>query len=98
MTTTAQYSGQIRLAARVVGRKMGVDFGGSSKELRVLVRVVAGTFAVLIKLLVDKGLLTDAEIAAALTASAGDPYTDEPVDPPTDLPPPPVQPDPPVVP
>lgn len=66
---------------------MGVSFAGSDKKTRVLIRVVLGVFATLIKLLVDKGVLTDAEVQAALSTSAGDAYTDEPLEPTDPVPP-----------
>jgi hypothetical protein len=58
---------------------MGVSFAGTDKQTRVIVRVTLGMFATLIKLLVDKGLLTDAEVQTALTGAAVVGYTDEPV-------------------
>lgn len=79
MTTVAQYQDALRQSAAAVSRKMGANFSGTDKQTRVIVRVTLGVFATLIKLLVDKGLITDAEIQAALTAAATTGYTDEPL-------------------
>jgi hypothetical protein len=79
MTAISVYADALKQSAAVVARKMGVNFAGASKETRVIVRVTLGVFATLIKLLVDKGVFTDAEVQAAFDATAGSAYTDEPV-------------------
>jgi hypothetical protein len=84
MTAIAVYANALRQSAATVARKMGVNFVGASKETRVIVRVTLGMFATLIKLLVDKGVLTDADVADALGVTAADTYTDEPDPPPSE--------------
>jgi hypothetical protein len=79
MATVKVYADMLRASADVVARKMGVSFPMASKETRVLIRVIIGVFAELIKVLVDKGLITDQEIAARLSASPAEEYVPEPV-------------------
>lgn len=79
MATIAQYQAALKQSAAAVARKMGVNFTGTDKQTRVIVRVTLGVFATLIKLMVDKGLFTDAEIQAAFDTASGTDYTDEPV-------------------
>lgn len=81
MTTIPTYTNWLKQATAAVADKMGVGFSGSDKGTRVLVRVVLGLFATLIKLLVDKGVLTDAEVQTALADAAGTAYTHEPIEP-----------------
>jgi hypothetical protein len=60
----------------------GADPEQSSKELRVLLRTIQVELAIIVKLLVDKGLVTDPELIAAFDAAAADTYPDEPNQPP----------------
>jgi hypothetical protein len=78
MATLAQYNNALKQSSAAVARKMGVHFAGADMQTRVMVRVILGMFATLIKLLVDKGVLTDAEIQTAFDAAAGTAYTPEP--------------------
>lgn len=79
MATVAQYTNALKQSSAVVARKMGVNFAGTDKQTRVMVRVILGMFATLIELLVEKGVFTDAEIQAKLNISANLAYTDEPL-------------------
>jgi hypothetical protein len=89
MAEVREYAAMLRQSADTVAHKMGVYFPGSSKETRVLIRVIVGVFAELIKVLVDKGLVTDEEIATRLSASPAEEYVEEPVVPDAVTPPPP---------
>jgi hypothetical protein len=86
ITTVQQYTNALKQSSAAVARKMGVHFAGSDMPTRVMIRVILGLFATLIKLLVDKGVITDAEVQAALTAATGDVYTEEPAEPPDRVP------------
>jgi hypothetical protein len=81
MTDLRTYSGWITAASAAVARKMGINVAGSSKEARVQARITIGLIAGLVKLLVDKGVLTDAEVQALLGGYGGDTYAPEPAEP-----------------
>lgn len=81
MATVKAYADLLRNSTRAVARKMGVRLDMSSKEVRVLMRVVLGVIAELIKVLVDKGVITDQELANRLQVSPTEEYDPEPVDP-----------------
>lgn len=82
MATVQQYSVQLLGAARRVALKMGLEPTLAGKETRIMLRVLVGINAALIKTLVDKGVITDADLFAAIASTVGSPYPDEPVDPP----------------
>jgi hypothetical protein len=82
MTDVRVYADWLRQVNAAVADQMGVNFAGSDKQLRVVARVMIGDFATLLKLLVDKGVLTDQEIQGVLAAAAADTYADEPLTPP----------------
>ena len=85
MATVRQYMGQMRAAERTIGRKMGVDLASTSKELRVAMLAVTAMIAVLMRALFVAGVITDAQLQAALDAAAADLYDDEPLEPPADV-------------
>lgn len=72
---------RLRTFQRVVGLKLGVELRGEPKGMRVLAGSSSASLAVLLKLLVDKGLITDAELADAYSLTESDSYDDEPADP-----------------
>ena len=80
MTTVRQYVQALRPVARNVGRAMGEDVGIQDRSLRITLNLVMGMVCVLIKLLVDKGLITDADITVAFTTFNNSPasYPDVP--------------------
>lgn len=82
MATVKQYVQQVRDAQRAIARKFGCDVYATDKQTRVAILSVLCLLAVLIKTLVDKGLITDAELKATLDAAAADAYPDEPTEPP----------------
>lgn len=80
MTTLKQYATMINQAALVVARKMGLEVAALDKTDRIQARVTTGLIAGLVKLLVDKGLVTDLEVQALLQSYGGDTYVSEPVE------------------
>lgn len=82
MTTLKVYSGWLSQAAAAAARKMGFVVALADKESRVQARVTIGLIAGLVKLLVDKGVITDLEVQTLLAAYGGDSYTPEPNEPP----------------
>jgi hypothetical protein len=82
MATVPEYAAMLRQAGRAVGAKMGVQLSAIGVETRVALRVVIGIIAALVKLLVDKGVITDEEIQTALGSSVAQEYPAEPVVPP----------------
>lgn len=79
MATVKAYVVAMRTAQKAVGVKLGSSL--DDKRSQVLVTSVLAILGVLVKLLVDKGVLTDAELQAALNAAQNDAYADEPDDP-----------------
>lgn len=70
MATVKQYSRNLWTVQKTIMRKLGLDvlWGGPEDKIRAMSGdVMLGT---LIKLLTDKGVLTDAELNAAYTAVA----------------------------
>ena len=76
MATVKQYVVNMRNAQQTVAMKLGSSL--ADKRSQVLVTSVLAIQAVLIKLLVDKGVVTDAELATALNTALNDTYPDEP--------------------
>jgi hypothetical protein len=83
VTTVKQYAQQLRSVAVAVSARMGENVAFEDRSERIRLNLILGMVCVLIKLLVDQGVLTDAQIQAAFTVFLGDPsgYPDVP-DPP----------------
>lgn len=81
MATVKAYVTALSNRQQVIAMKYGADITRTSKTTRVAVRSVLVLLAVVIKTLVDKGVITDAELTATLDAARDDAYDDEPVDP-----------------
>jgi len=79
-----QYVQGIRPVARKVGQAMGADVGIQAEEQRITLNLIMGMVCVLIKLLVDTGLITDAQITTAFGTFLNTPadYPDVPPQPP----------------
>lgn len=73
MTTVKQYAQQLRAVAVRVGQGLGENLATEEKTERIKLNLVLGMVCVLIKLLVDTGNLTDAQVQAAFTAFLSDP-------------------------
>lgn len=79
MATVKQYVTQMFDRQTVIARKMGVDITKATKVQRVLNLSQTVLVAVVVKTLVDKGVITDAELNATLNAARDDAYNDEPI-------------------
>lgn len=84
MATVKQYIAALQDRQIVIARKFGVDVTRSDMQARVLNLALLCLLAVLIKALVDKGVITDAELTATLNAARDDAYPREPAEPPSD--------------
>jgi type II secretory pathway component PulM len=71
------YVNQLRNRQEKLARKLGAYLPGMPVEHRVVLACINATIAVLVKLLVDKGVITNAELAAALDAATPDLVTAE---------------------
>jgi hypothetical protein len=88
MATVPQYVSALRARQRVVAQKYGIWLPSSSFEIRTIFGIVNATIAVILKLLVDKGVVTDQEITDAFDTAMGETFGQEPtVPPPTPEPP-----------
>lgn len=84
MAALRQYANRLWRVERALGAALGADPATASKEVRVLVKSLLMILAVVIKVTVDKGLVTDAEWENAFSFAEGDPdNTDEPIEPPS---------------
>ncbi len=81
MATVGQYVTQMGNAQIRIARKMGMDLASGGLQDRVPVLVCDVMIGVVLKALVDKGLVTDAELSAALAAVAADNYDQQPDNP-----------------
>lgn len=82
MATVKQYIQALRDRQIVIARKFGTDVTRIDMQARVLNLALLALLAVLIKTLVDKGLITDAELTATLNAARDDGYDRESGEPP----------------
>lgn len=69
MTAIGVYVATIRAKQEFLGMNIGASVPGMAPELRVILTLSNVPWAALVKLLVDKGLITDAEILAAVNAA-----------------------------
>jgi hypothetical protein len=81
MATVPQYIAQMRQRQDVIASKYGCDISRADKQVRVLNLSILALIAVVVKTLVDKGVITDAELLATMNAARDDTYPDEPVEP-----------------
>lgn len=80
MATVPQYLSALRQRQMVISRRLGAALGLADKQSRVLNKSLLILLAVLIKTLVDKGVVTDAELAATLDAARDAAYAEEPTE------------------
>lgn len=85
MATVKQYVTQAWEIQKAIALKMGVDVRGEPKGVRVMLQSTLVIICVLVKLLVDKGVFTNAEVTAAFDFVRDDDYPDEPLYPPVIL-------------
>lgn len=81
MTTVKGYALSMRPALVAVSRKLGVDLSMEGQQPRVLLGAVVLLISGLVKILVDKGVLTDQELQVYLNGLAADTYLPEPGNP-----------------
>lgn len=82
MATVKAYTQTLLDRQQVIARKLGTNIGGiGDVQTRVVNRALLILVAVLVKTLVDKGVITDAELSATLDMARDDAYITEPVNP-----------------
>ena len=81
MPTVKQYVTALSNRQQVIATKYGADITRTSKANRAAIKSLLVLLAIVIKTLVDKGVVTDAELNATLDAARDDAYDDEPVEP-----------------
>lgn len=84
MATIPQYVTALRDRQRIIATKFGSDPARADKQSRALGLAMLVIIACVIKALVDKGLLTDADILSTLNTARDAAYGDEPIVPPDD--------------
>lgn len=82
MATVKQYVTVLQQREFVIARKLGSDVRRADKGDRVLNTAILILLSVLIKTLVDKGVITDGELSATLDGARDDIWDDVPRDPP----------------
>lgn len=75
MATLVQYLKILRDTTHDVAMRFGVDLAYEDKALRAATMGVLATQAILIKRLVDNGVITDAELLAAVNAVRNSDWT-----------------------
>ena len=78
MASLFQYVDQMRDRQMVISRKLGSDIGRTQKQDRVMNLALLILIAVVVKVLVDKGVITDAELLGELNRARDAAYDDEP--------------------
>jgi hypothetical protein len=80
MATLQQYVTQMRDRQLVIARKLGCNVTRIRKPERVLNLASLVILAAVVKALTDKGVMSDAELLAALNSARDDDWDDEPGD------------------
>jgi len=78
VTTVRAYTAAMRAAENQIADQAGVHLPYETLPLRVVQTGGLAMLAVLVKLLADKGIVTDAELSAALTAAIAEAWPQEP--------------------
>jgi hypothetical protein len=83
MTTISQYVKVMRDAQADAARRLGMDLATTDKAFRIAALSALAVQAVVVKALVDKGVITDTELLTALNAMRASGYrpAEEPVNP-----------------
>ena len=84
MTALKAYITNLRSVGVAVSRALGEDISREQRDERIKLNLILAMNAVLIKLLVDKGLITDTDVQTAYGGFLADPtqYPDIPEPPP----------------
>jgi hypothetical protein len=80
VATIVSYVNALRARQDVIARKFGSDIARADKVTRVLNMSLIVLLAVIVKTLVDKGLVTDAELLGTLNEARDDEWPDEPAE------------------
>lgn len=80
MATVKQYVAALEQRQEVIAVKFGSDMTRAAKPLRVLNKSLLVLLAVLVKTLVDKGVITDQDLNTTLNSARDDAYDDEPME------------------
>ena len=83
MATVGQYVNQLLTQQRALAKRLGADLGRADKQTRVLNMANLVLAAIIIKVLVDKGVISNADLQAGLAtaqAEIWDDLTTEPDD------------------
>lgn len=81
MATVRDYMDTMRQRQMIIARKLGVDLAGMDPQTRVLNLSLLALLAVLIKTLIDAGVITGAQLNAVLDTARDDSWWSEPVNP-----------------
>lgn len=79
MTSIPQYVTVIRDRQRIIARKLGCDPMRADKQTRAINLASIIIAACVLKAIVDKGLISDAEVLAVFNAARDAIYDDEPM-------------------
>jgi hypothetical protein len=79
MSTVHGYLGTMQTLEQRVGLTMGCDITQLPKDIRVGDIATTAMVAVICKALTDNGILTDAQLQAAVDAAAAEPWTNQPL-------------------
>lgn len=74
MTTIPQYVKIMRDTQWDIAKRLGADISATDQQTRIALLSNLSVQAVLIKLLVDKGIVTDAELLTAVNALRSSPW------------------------
>jgi hypothetical protein len=81
VATLKAYVTQLHARQKVIARKLGADIAYVDKTSRVLNLSLLTLLAVVVKTLVDKGVIADAELLATLDTARDDAYDNQPIQP-----------------
>lgn len=81
MATVGQYVTQLWTQQRALAKRLGTDLGRADKPTRVLNTANLILAAIIIKVLVDKGVITNQDLAAGLATAQAEVWDDLPTEP-----------------
>lgn len=84
MTTARQYVNIIRDRQDQISVRLGADIRQTNKEIRVMNTSAMAMLAVLVKTVVDKGLITDADLNATFNTAMAEIWPELPNQTPVD--------------
>lgn len=81
MASYRQYAGQLWTTQKAVALRLGSDLSTADKRTRIVMQSLLAVVAIVVKALVDKGVLTDQELANARNAVLNETWPEETDDP-----------------